>query len=144
VTRLQAGRPGFNSWQGDETFLFATTTRPALGPTQTPIQWVLGAPSPGVKWIGCETDHSPPYSVEVKNEWSYTSTPHVFMVWYLISTKDNFIFTSKVISDKCDSIQALILNNERDTFHCGKIVNIYVKSVFAIKRDNDVQGLIIQ
>jgi hypothetical protein len=31
----------------------------------------------GVKRPGCETDHSSPSSAEVKNEWSYTSTPPV-------------------------------------------------------------------
>jgi hypothetical protein len=37
-----------------------------LGPTQPPIQWVLGAISLGVQWLGCEADHSPPPSVKVK------------------------------------------------------------------------------
>jgi len=55
------------------TFLvlkFATGSTPVLGPTQTPIQWVRG-----VKWPRCEADHSPPFSAEFKNAWSYTSTP---------------------------------------------------------------------
>jgi hypothetical protein len=38
----------------------------ALGPTQTPIQWVPGALSLGVKRPGREADHSPPSSAEVK------------------------------------------------------------------------------
>jgi len=30
-------------------------------------------------------------SAEVKNEWSYTSTPtRVFMVWYLVTHRDGF------------------------------------------------------
>jgi len=37
------------------------------------IQWVPVARSPGVKHPGCEANHSPPISVKVKNEWSYTS-----------------------------------------------------------------------
>jgi hypothetical protein len=40
----------------------------ALGPTQPPIQWVLGALSLGVKRPGHEADHSPPSSAEFK-EW---------------------------------------------------------------------------
>jgi hypothetical protein len=28
----------------------------------------------GVKWPGSDAEHSPPSSVEVKNEWNYTST----------------------------------------------------------------------
>jgi hypothetical protein len=31
----------------------------------------------GVKWPGHEADHSPPFSAEVKNAWSYTSTPPI-------------------------------------------------------------------
>jgi hypothetical protein len=38
--RLQAGQPSFDSWQG-KIFLFSTASRPALGPTQPPIQLVL-------------------------------------------------------------------------------------------------------
>jgi hypothetical protein len=69
-TRLRAGRSRFESRQGLRIFLFATASRPAVGPTQPPIQWV-----PRVKWPGREVDYSPPFSAEVKNAWSYTSTP---------------------------------------------------------------------
>jgi hypothetical protein len=47
-------------------FLFTTASRPALWPTQPPIQWEPGALSVGVKRPERETDHSPPSSVEVK------------------------------------------------------------------------------
>jgi hypothetical protein len=50
-------------------FFFAITSRPAVGPTQPPV-----ALTAGVKRSGCEADHSPLSSVEVKNAWSYTST----------------------------------------------------------------------
>jgi len=65
----------------DGIFLFATPFRPVLE-TQPPIQWVPGVPTLGVKRPGREVDHSPPSSAEVKNEWSYTSTPqYAFMTW---------------------------------------------------------------
>jgi hypothetical protein len=35
-------RPGLEFRQGREIFLFSKTSRPALGPTQPPIQRVLG------------------------------------------------------------------------------------------------------
>jgi hypothetical protein len=60
-----------------EIFLFTTASRTALGPTHPPIYWVPGALSLGVKRPGREADHSPPSSAEVKNAWSYTSTPPV-------------------------------------------------------------------
>jgi hypothetical protein len=36
-------------------------------------------PSPGVNRQGREVHHSPPSTAEVKNEWSYTSTPPVYL-----------------------------------------------------------------
>jgi hypothetical protein len=47
-------------------FLFHTVSRPALGPTHPPIQWVLGVLSLGVRRQVPEADHSPPSSTEVK------------------------------------------------------------------------------
>jgi hypothetical protein len=41
-------------------------SRPALEPTQPPIQSVPGALTPGLKQPGREADHSPPSSAEVK------------------------------------------------------------------------------
>jgi hypothetical protein len=85
---------GFDSQWGLGIFLFTTTSRTALGPTQPPIQWVPGALSLGVKRLGHEADHSPPSSAKVKNVWSYTSTPqYFFMAWCLVKHRDNFTFT---------------------------------------------------
>jgi hypothetical protein len=39
VVLRHAVRPGFNSRQGQEIFLFSTASRPALGPIQPPTQW---------------------------------------------------------------------------------------------------------
>jgi len=50
-----------------------------LGPTQPPIQQVPGALSLGVKQWGHEASHSPPYRLEAKNAWSYTSTPPIYL-----------------------------------------------------------------
>jgi hypothetical protein len=74
-------------------FLFTAASRPALGPTQPPIKWVSQTLPLGVKRLGREADHSPPTSAEVKNAWSYTSTPqYVFMAWYLVKHRDSFAF----------------------------------------------------
>jgi hypothetical protein len=74
--RCRCSSPG-----GGKNFHFSTSSRPALGPTQPPIQWIgNGALSPRVKRQGCEADHSPATSVEVKKMWIYTSTPpYAFM-----------------------------------------------------------------
>jgi hypothetical protein len=51
------------------------SSRPALGSTQPPIQWI-----PGIKRPGSEADHSPPTSAKVKKMWIYTFIPpYAFM-----------------------------------------------------------------
>jgi hypothetical protein len=91
---LRDGRPrGRSSRPGKvKNFLFSTSSRPALRPTQPPIQWVRGALSSGLKRTRREADHSPPASVEVKEMWIYTSTPpYVFMAL-------NFTYTETYIN----------------------------------------------
>jgi hypothetical protein len=44
---------GSNSWQGQEIVLCTPASRPALGSTQHPNQWVMAALSLGVKWLQC-------------------------------------------------------------------------------------------
>jgi hypothetical protein len=46
---------------------FNLASRLAPRPTQPPIKWVPGAPSPGTKRQGYEANHSPPSSAQVKN-----------------------------------------------------------------------------
>jgi hypothetical protein len=46
---LRSGWPGFDPRQGQRIFPLTSASRPALGPTQPPIQWLPGALSPGVK-----------------------------------------------------------------------------------------------
>jgi hypothetical protein len=86
--RLWAGWSwGFESRQEMWNFLFITASRPYLGPSQPPIQWVLGSLSMGMKRSELEAHHSPPSSAEVKTTWSYAPTPqYAFMVW--CSVKD--------------------------------------------------------
>jgi hypothetical protein len=73
---------GFESWQRLGIFLFTIASRPALGPTQPLIQWVQKALPLEVKRPAREADDSSQSVAEVKNAWSYTSTPqYVFMAW---------------------------------------------------------------
>jgi hypothetical protein len=60
---------------GGKNFLFSTSSRPVLGPTQPPFQWVPGTLWPEVKRPGREADHSLPISAKVKKTWIYPSTP---------------------------------------------------------------------
>jgi len=83
VTRLRAGGVRFPTRTGNFSLLHHVQT--GSGPTQPPIQLILGDLSPGRKQ-GREVVH--PYLA-----WSYTSTPpYVFMVWYLVKHRDKFTF----------------------------------------------------
>jgi hypothetical protein len=88
------GFPGFDFRQRKKIFHFSTATRPALGPTQPPIQWVPEVPSLGVKQRGREADHSPISNADVKNRGAIPPFPHKFS-WrdaYTIKNRDDFTF----------------------------------------------------
>jgi hypothetical protein len=87
-SRLRDGRPGFDSRQGPR-ILVANSSRPALGPTRSPIPLVPGALSSGVNW--------PPRSAEVKFGRSYTSSlPYVFMAWRFLNTSATLLAVHEV------------------------------------------------
>jgi hypothetical protein len=87
VIRLRDGRSGFDVGQGQVFFLFATASRPVLGPTQPPIEWVLG-----VKQSGREVHHLSPSNAEVTNMWSCAFTPPILLLaWYLVKHRDIFV-----------------------------------------------------
>jgi hypothetical protein len=71
VTELRVGRSGDRIPVGGEIFRLS---RPALGSTQPPIQWVSGL-SWGKVRPGRDANPSPPSSAEVLEELSYTFTP---------------------------------------------------------------------
>ena len=76
MTRLWAEQPGVQILAGQEIFLFSTMSRLTMQPIELSIHWVPGR-FPRVKWPEHEVDHLIPSSAEVKNEWSYNSTPPV-------------------------------------------------------------------
>jgi hypothetical protein len=61
-----SGWSGIQVPAGAGNFSLTTVSRPALGSTQPPIQWVAGTLFLGVKRPGREADHSSLSSVEVK------------------------------------------------------------------------------
>jgi hypothetical protein len=82
---LRAGQPRFDSRQEQESFLYFTASRPALGPIQSPIQWVPAAIFSGLKRTRREVDHSSPSSAEVNNGGAIPPLPYVFMARCLIN-----------------------------------------------------------
>jgi len=55
------------------------TSRPVLGHTQPPIQWTAGAISLGIKWQGCDDDHSPQSCAKVMKKWSMHSNNFAYL-----------------------------------------------------------------
>jgi hypothetical protein len=76
-------------------FLFTTASKPALGPTQPPIQWVPGALSLGIKRPGRYANHSPPSSAEIKEcvELRFHSPNTPSWRGAQLKHRDNFTFT---------------------------------------------------
>jgi hypothetical protein len=64
-------------------FHFSILCRPNLGPTQSLIQWVLGALSPGLKQSAHEAEHSPPTNADVNNLGLYIYS--AFLTYCLVS-----------------------------------------------------------
>jgi hypothetical protein len=71
ATSYEPDDPGIESRCGRD---FPHLSRPALGPTKPPVQWVPGH-SRGKERPGRDADPSPPSSAVVMKEYSYTSTP---------------------------------------------------------------------
>jgi hypothetical protein len=59
--------------EGARVFLYFTASRPVLGLTQPPIQWVPGILSPGIKRLKHEAKYSPLSNDEVNNGGAFSS-----------------------------------------------------------------------
>jgi hypothetical protein len=89
---LRDGRSGFDPRQRQRIFLLAPASRPALRPTQPPIQWVPEVLSPGVKRGRGVTLTTHPYLVpRLRMSRSYTSSPPQAPPWRVAG---QFYFTS--------------------------------------------------
>lgn len=75
VIRLWCGHPkNCGLMPGGRKKIFTFPKYPdKLGPTQTPLLWVLGTLSLAVKWLCHQANHSLPSSVW----WDHDSTPHI-------------------------------------------------------------------
>jgi hypothetical protein len=70
---------------GLDFFFLATASRPALGPTQSPTQWVPRALSPGVKRPGCELTTHLHLLPRLRMREALSSIPkYVFTAWCLL------------------------------------------------------------
>jgi hypothetical protein len=67
---------GSNSSRKIEIFIFSELPRPAMGPPSFLLNEYRAYFS-AVKRAGCVEYHSPPSTAQIKNEWSYSSTPNI-------------------------------------------------------------------
>jgi hypothetical protein len=85
---------GTISGMGNDGIFFSSPPRPDRfwGQPRLPSSGCRSL-TPGVKRPGREADHSPTSTAEIKNAWSYTSTPPIRLhgVWCLVRHRDKFI-----------------------------------------------------
>jgi hypothetical protein len=79
---IMTGRPGFDPRRRQRIFPLLSASRPALGPTQPPVQWVPGALSPGVNAAGaCCWPPTPFQCRGWRKNRSYTSSTPLCQNW---------------------------------------------------------------
>jgi hypothetical protein len=105
----------FPSEVEERIFLFATASRPPLGPTHSLTQWVSRVISPMVQRPGCEANHWPTSCAKVKNARSYvSSSPYVFMACHLDVPPFGVVATLGSYSFQSNYLQKVRLMPYRD------------------------------
>jgi hypothetical protein len=108
ATGWTTGRSRIDPRQGQRIFPLASMSRPALGPTQPPVQWVPGVLSPGVKRGRGVTLTTHPYLVPVT--WmsrSYTFSPQGASVACSGTALDFFSFPKAPADHRCSAVHSL-------------------------------------
>jgi hypothetical protein len=88
----------------------------------------------GLKCLGREAGHSPPYSAEFQSVWSYTFTPpYIFIAWCLIKRQGQFyVYIYPLFSEgELCSIQFVRLDSEYTT-HLPAIQTQNLALLFAV------------
>jgi hypothetical protein len=70
-------RPGLQQ----DLYLCSKASRPALEPTQHPLQWVPEVIPPWVKWPGCGADHYPKIAPMFRMQGTVPPLPYNFMAY---------------------------------------------------------------
>jgi hypothetical protein len=116
--------------------LFSIASHLALGPTQTPIVWVIGA----VNQLGCEADHPSPSNAEVKNEWSYAFTPQFA---FMACTRRLNVFIVAVSSSFCgDNLPTYVTVQSLKLFFCA-LRSHHIKKKLHVEVEDSSIGCIL-
>jgi hypothetical protein len=84
MTTLWVGYPGYPCSIPVKGKIFFSSPKHPDPPRepQPPVHWAQGALAPVVMWPRPEAHYSPPFTADVRNEWSYASAVlYAFMVW---------------------------------------------------------------
>jgi len=116
-------------------------SRSALGPSQSPIQWVPGVLSFGVKRPRREDDHAPPSSREFKNAWSYTYTPqYVFVAWCSVKAQGQHISFECSVALNSDDYELLVSRafecSGNSLLHYPRIYQDGMETLKSLSQDN--------
>lgn len=91
-------------------YLFSKAFRPSFLPKYSCVYWVTERLFyPGVQRSWCAADSSPPFSCWVKNQWSYTYTPLIYLRG-LQSNRFTFHHYDIPLYILCDVYNALPIN----------------------------------
>jgi hypothetical protein len=101
--------------------LFSTAPRPALGPTQPPIQRVPVVLPPGIKRLGLILTTHLHLVPKVKNSGAIPPLPpHVFVVQCSIKHRDNYtFFYQKISKSSGDDLIRLLLSRSMSDYRRG-------------------------
>jgi hypothetical protein len=140
-------KPWFEPRQAQE-FSLLRKSRPAVGPIQPPTHGrrVISARGGGVKRLGREADHSPPSSADVKNGWTYTSTPSYTFLgckWTFPSSLSPrpHVTQPRKLREMKVRLLLLVRQNERSSAFTGTFLymraGLYGQAAIVMLRDSD-------
>lgn len=127
-TRQQAGRRekrNFN-YLSEEDLFRTTASTPALGKTQSVVQWAQGAKPPTVKRLGHDAGHSSSYHGEIKTRGAKPSVSHT-PTWHIWEGSNRS--TTKIIPGLLSNPKAHYhLHNKPSPDHIRRQTNRFTNS----------------
>ena len=144
MTRLQARRPGVRILAGqDIIYLFSTMSRPALGPTPTPVRWVPGTVSSGGSGRGVR----PTIYLQLVLRCFCICTPSVNLHGVYGSVTALPLYTFMVCIGALPFIEIRVtevrrkLYNEAHPLNCDVLLTVHLSTFILVINQLDAQNL---